>query len=33
MTYIKPQIIAQNDAVGAYAAGCATRCSNYACHY
>ena len=33
MIYNKPQIIAQNDSVGAYAAGCGTRCANYVCHY
>gem|GEM_PF-3926098 len=33
MAYSKPQVIAQNDAVGAYAMGCATKCSNYSCHY
>ncbi len=33
MSYKKPMILAQNDAVGAYAAGCATKCTNYSCHY
>lgn len=33
MEYTKPVVVAQNDSVGAYAAGCATRCSNYSCHY
>ena len=33
MAYRKPVIIAQNNEIGAYAAGCATKCSNYVCHY